>query len=187
MPKVINFTLDKIMIPLKTIIAHPWFRTWCAIPHKNNPEGCRNCEKCETEYSDFEDFFDFNAYERTHDYRIDSKSPDIFLIIRPFNLEGWSNAMKKENMYMSYAQTRNSRYWQGGLMGTLRRDCKEFCEEHINYITLEIPEATGVNLFATCRHHEFTLKKNPKYVVNKMMMVGLKTGSKLSSLLRFFE
>lgn len=187
MPKVIDFTLDKIKIPLKTIIAHPWFRKWCAIPHEDNPEGCPNCERCDSEYPNFESFFDFSAYKKIHNYRIDSSDPDIYLIIRPFDLLGWSKAMILEHRNMSETQARNSRYWQGGVMGALKRDCEAFCKENLNYITLRIPEATGVNLFATCRHHDFILEKNPKNTVNKMMMVGLKTGSKVLSLMSFFE
>ena len=187
MPKIRDYTLEKIEIPLKTIIAHPWFRRWCYIPYDNNLSGCPNCERCSNKYSNFDTMFDLSSYEKIHEYRYDSYRPDIILIIRPFKLAEWSKKMLDEHREWTQKQANNSRYWQNGLMGILRTDCKEFCNNHLNYTFLDIPEATGVNLFATCRHNRFTLKKNPTKIINKMMMVGLKKGEKLLSLMSWFD
>ena len=190
MPKVIDYTLERIEIPAHTIIAHPWFRGWCHLSYEDNPEGCPNCERCENEYGNFDTVFDLSNYKKVHAYKYysDKTDPGIWLIIRPFRFAHWSKKMASEHFNeWTQKQVENSRYWQNGLMGILNRDCDEICRLNAGYTKLRIPEATGVNLFSTCRLNGFKLEKNPKSIVNKMMMVGLKKGMRAVSLMNWFD
>jgi len=147
----------RMIIPLHTVVYDERARdgTWCMAPYPNHPKGCPNFPKC------CESRTDFNEYQ---DY-------DWFAVVEEFNLKNHAEKMKEKHQGWSERQARCVLYWQNSLRKRLREEVQKFAVPLMGDIILDIPEACGINLFATMAKHDLYLKTNPD-MVYKIMMVG---------------
>ncbi len=176
------------VIEVRKLVVDAYYQTWCCIPYPGNPDGCPAVyttkrriplEQCPFDAPYLLDFVDLSAYERK-DPRCsevlvlkDGFEPSIWLLVRRFDLEGQRLRMKKKHGDWSDKMCRNSRYWQKRVRRNLKADSNSL-KWRIPFPTVMIirPEAHGVNLFATCRHHGLTLKPNPLEEAYLMYMVA---------------
>lgn len=151
------------IVELKDVVIDERARNgvWCQLPYPNHPRGCPNYgrrDTCPPRAPRFEDLL----------------QPPFWLVAYPFDLRGHAEMMKEKHPKWSERQARCVLYWQGRVRKYLRlaiRDLREKLGD--DYIILEIPEANGVNCFATCAKVGLYLKRNPD-LVWKMMIVGRK-------------
>jgi len=145
--------------------------TWCLLPYGKkidrrgrevwrHPKGCPNWnkkDKCPAHAPHFEDV----------------AIPPYWLVQVPFNLREHHARMREKHPDWSEAQVRCILWWQTGVNARLKRLAKEVRDSLPGKnILLEVPEANGVNLFATCARVGLMLKANPTNVAHKMMIVG---------------
>ena len=82
--------------------------------------------------------------------------------------------MKKRHPEWSEPQCRNLLYWQKTVNKNLREKAKQYLgslkEEDMRLI--EVPEATGINVFQTCANAGIYLEKNPGKQVTKIMLIA---------------
>jgi len=148
-------------LKLHRVISHPKVMDMCKIPYHGNPKGCPMYDKrsrCPPRTKMFDEII----------------VPPYFLIIQDFDLETQMKKMKDRHSDWSDKQCANTRYWQKGFDGSIKREADQFITEEMkDGVILVRPEAYGVNLFATCAHHGIILKRRyPLKVVKKMVMVG---------------
>jgi len=134
--------------------------TWCQAPYPNHKKGCPNFPKCIEERPRFKAYQGYTWYAVTEE----------------FDLAAHAEKMKAKHPHWTNRQCRNLLYWQGGVRKRLRIKAEGFCYSSTD-VLLDIPEANGVNVFATMAKHGVFLKANPDYVT-KVMLVGkiLKNG-----------
>lgn len=130
---------------------------WCAIPYPNHPKGCPNISKC------IEKRNDFNFWNELEWYAIMEK----------FDLKSHSEKMKLKHPNWTERQCRNLLYWQGGVRKRLREKTFDFANADRNTVVLlDIPEASGVDVFETMKDHGIILERhNPDNII-KIMFVG---------------
>lgn len=134
--------------------------TWCTMSypptHKN---GCPNFPKCIEKRPDFKDLPEKQWYA----------------VIEEFNLLEFANRRKtlakEKGKTISRWQARNRRHWQNSVVSKLKKRAKKFAYPVLGDIVLDIPEANGVNVFATMAKQGIHLKSDPDYVY-KIMFVG---------------
>ena len=129
--------------------------TWCKAPYPDHPRGCPNFPKCCEKQPDFKDFEGY----------------DWFAVIEEFDLKAHAEKLKEKHPGWTERQARCVLYWQNSVRKRLREKTAKFAVPLFGDIILEIPEACGVNLFATMAKHDLFLKTNPD-IVYKIMMVG---------------
>uniref|UniRef100_A0A6M3X5Z6 Uncharacterized protein n=1 Tax=viral metagenome TaxID=1070528 RepID=A0A6M3X5Z6_9ZZZZ len=146
-----------MIVPLHTVIYDERARdgTWCMAPYPNHPKGCPNFPTCCESRSDFKEFQGY-AW---------------FAVIQEFDLKAHAERMKEKHPGWSERQARCVLYWQNSLRKRLREEAQRFAVPLTGDIILDIPEACGVNLFATMAKHGVFLKANPDQVI-KIMLVG---------------
>ena len=138
---------------------------WCRLPYLNHPKGCPNYGKKKTCPPFSKPFYDL-------------VEPPIFLVIQPFNLEAQAKRMKERHPRWSDRQCRNLLYWQKGVIKSLKEEANAFIESQDNdLILVEVPEANGVHVFKTCENVGIILERNPRKVVNKIMIIGKRKNS----------
>jgi hypothetical protein len=144
------------MIRLETVIYDKRARdgTWCKLPYPNHPNGCPNFPLCPNKYQDLSEL----------------NNIDWYAVIEEFDLKAHAESMKARHPDWTDRQCRNLLYWQNGV----RKRLREKAYRNANGgIVLEIPEACGVNLFATMSRVGIRLKRNPD-LIKKIMLVGLR-------------
>lgn len=146
------------MIKLPRVIydKRAWDGTWCKLPYPGHPKGCLNFPKCPQSHIDFQD----TSKIWTHWYAV----------IEEFDLEAQALEMLREHPLWSERQCRNLLYWQKGVMKRLRE--KALADWRPGDVILEIPEATGVNVFETMAEVGIHLQRNNIRVVKKIMLIG---------------
>lgn len=111
---------------------------WCRLPYPGHPRGCPNynqSEKCPPKAPRAQDIFNLDQ--------------SLYLVHSEFDLLAHASRMQNRHPHWSDRQCRCVLYWQG----TSRRQLKDRCwqaswtDEKLIY-TL-IPEAMGVNIYAT--------------------------------------
>jgi len=135
--------------------------TWCRLPYPNHRRGCPNFgkkDKCPPRAPRFEDIV---------------RAP-YWLVAQSFDLKAHAERMKRKHPHWSERQARCVLYWQGTVNKALREWASLLWKElGDDYMVVKIPEANGVNLFATCAKIGIHLKRNPD-LVWKMMIVARK-------------
>lgn len=134
--------------------------TWCCLPYPNHPKGCPNFPKCRDKYPDFKTLEGYKWYA----------------IVEEFDLKAHAERMKKKHPNWTPRQCRNPLYWQNGVRKKLRERAIKFCEEKKflgdNFsILLEVPEASGIDVFATMEKVGLKLERYPN-IVRKIIFVG---------------
>lgn len=145
-----------MIIDLDKVVYHPHARSgqWCTLPYPGHPKGCPNFPRCIDQRKDFRDY---------------STSIKWKAVVVDFDLKDHAMKMKLNHPWWSEKQCRNVLYWQNKVRAELKWRCREIAGP--NDIILDIPEACGVNLFMTMKHHGIYLKPRPD-LVRKIMMVG---------------
>ena len=129
--------------------------TWCMLPYPNHPKGCPNFPKCPSEH------LDFRAYQYY----------EWFAVVEEFDLGAHAQRMKDKHPGWTRRQCRNLLYWQGGVRKRLREKAQAQAEEIKAHIILQIPEATGVDVYKTMKEHGLELRPDPD-IVYKIMILG---------------
>lgn len=111
---------------------------WCRIPYEGHKKGCPNYGKkddCPPKAPFIKDFLD--------------TSKPMYLVNSVFNVEAHAIKMKQKHPEWSVKQCRCLLYWQG----TSRKQLREkvaFAQRRLEVDTvLYVPEAMGVNVYAT--------------------------------------
>ena len=124
--------LNKIIITAKT-----W--DWCQIPYPNHPKGCPNYNKkagCPTTVKMFDEIFDMDE--------------PIYLVHSHFDLTNHIAKMLKRHPKWSDRQLRNCLYWQPKSRSDLKgKILLALMKVGLNYMSIQCPEAMGINLYAT--------------------------------------
>ena len=134
--------------------------TWCCLPYPpNHDDGCPNFPKCINERPDF----------------LSLPPRNWFAIVEEFDLKAHADERrriaKEQGKTISRWQARNRHFWQKKVVAKLKKKAEAFCAPLMGDILLDIPEACGVNLFATMAKHGVFLKADPD-LVRKIMLVG---------------
>lgn len=149
-----------MIIPLQTVVYDERARdgTWCRLPYPpNHQNGCPNYPKCIEKREDFRDLGDY----------------DWYAVIEMFDLRSHDIKMGLKHGWKSRFQRRNRRHWQKQGVSKLHNKAKKFAYGRLgSTIILDIPEANGVNVFATMAKHGIFLSSDPD-LVYKIMMVGV--------------
>lgn len=147
---------DQHIIPLQDVIFDIRSRngTWCMLSYPGHPHGCPNFPDCMRERPSFKTYQGYKWYA----------------VLEEFDLTEHAEKMKEKHPGWSDRQARCVLYWQNGVRKRLRDKAKAFCYSKDDII-LDIPEANGVNVFATMAKHGVFLKANPDQVI-KIMLVG---------------
>lgn len=145
------------MIPLETIVYDERARNgvWCRAPYPGHTKGCPNFPDCVKQHPDFKTLPD----------------REWFAVVEDFDLKAHAERIKAKHPGWSERQARNVLYWQNGVRRQLRDKALKEYQPLSGDILLTIPEACGVNVFATMTKHGLVLKKNPD-TVHKIMLIG---------------
>ena len=130
---------------------------WCRLPYHGHPKGCPNWPGCIRSRPDF-------AEIKKDDY-------EWFAVVERFDLKAHSAKMKDKFPQWTERQCRNPLYWQSGVRKRLKEKAKTLIAN--DSILLDIPEACGINMFATMDLVGVELVMNPD-LVQKIMIVGRK-------------
>ena len=147
--------MEREMIPLKEIVYDARSRNglWCCLPYPGHPKGCPQFPKCpalQVDFLEVKDCYDWVA------------------VIEDFNLKSYADERKKLHPEYSERQARNLLYWQGGVRSRLKKKAYSIP----GALVLEIPEASGINVFETMDLVGLHLMRNPD-IVHKIMFVGV--------------
>jgi hypothetical protein len=147
--------------------------TWCTLPYPRHPHGCPNYPEC------VEGQPSLTQLEAIHPYA------KWYAVIEEFGLKDFSERMKQQHPDWSDRQSRCVLYWQASVRkrllrkmryyaGKLVEDNPDLCGKPLDI--LHIPEASGVNVFATMNRVGIVLMKNPD-LVRKIMFIGFRRES----------
>ena len=113
---------------------------WCQMPYPDHPKGCPNFgqqDRCPPKAPHVSDYFDL--------------SRPLYLVNSEFDLDAHARRMAKEHPHWTARQCRCVLYWQS----TSRRHMRERAKAVMTWLGLnamaEVPEAMGVNVYATAR------------------------------------
>ena len=134
---------------------------WCQLPYPGHPKGCPNYGKKE-------------GCPPSSEIFSENYQPPYYLISETFDIESHIQKMKKRHPEWSEPECRNLLYWQKTVNKNLREKAKQYLgslkEEDMRLI--EVPEATGINVFQTCANAGIYLEKNPDKQVTKIMLIA---------------
>jgi len=160
------------VVELREIVTDPRARdgTWCQLPYPNHIKGCPNYPLCITKREPFESFrekYEWHAYYTW------------------FDIEAWAEKRKKDaenrGTPITEKQARIVYLWQGHVESEIRKRIINDMGE--GDILLEVPEAYGINMFATMKKVGISLKADYSKMVCKIMLLGK---NKRSSTLEMF-
>lgn len=146
-------------IPLTEVVYDKRARdgTWCCLPYPNHPKGCPNFPKCMKDRPDFKTL----------------PNKKWIAVLEKFDLKAHAERMKEKHPKWSERQARCVLYWQNSLRKRLREKAMKLYYPLRGDIFLDIPEANGINVFATMAKHGIYLRTDPD-LVYKIMLVGIK-------------
>ena len=149
--------MKQFVYPLKDVVYNRDARgPWCAIPYPGHPRGCPNLSNgCTMKRPDFILIRD--------DY-------DWYAVVEEFDLLSHAKKMLEKHPGWTDRQCRNPLYWQGGVRKRLREKAQSVAVT--DSIILDIPEASGVEVFETMARIGIALEKTPN-LVRKIMFVGV--------------
>ena len=151
------------MMPLDEVVFDIRARNgeWCMAPYPGHPRGCPNYPACVKEHPNFKTL----------------PPRKWFALVEDFDLKAHAEKMKAAHPDWTERQARCVLYWQNGVRKRLSEKALKEYRPLEGDILLTIPEACGVNVFATMAQHGLILKKNPD-VVHKIMLIGKIGGNK---------
>jgi hypothetical protein len=147
---------------------------FCAHPYEGHPHGCPNWPQCPND----EDRFTLQELKD-----IEAKY-DKFAIVEEFDLKAHAQAMKLKHPTWSERQCRCLLYWQNGVRKRLLTKAMDFLfKSNRSSILLSIPEASGINVFATMEKAGIIIEKHPNTVKKVMLVWNYKEIASLANLL----
>ena len=150
-----------MIIPLNEVVYDQRARdgTWCTLPYPpNHDKGCKEYPKCINNRPDF-----LSLNYRQWD-----------AVIETYDLHSHSMRMHHKHGWTSRWMLRNRRHWQKQVVAKLLKKAEAHAKSKLGQtIILDVPEACGVNVFATMAKHGIYLKTDPD-LVYKIMFVGIK-------------
>jgi len=130
--------------------------TWCKLPYPNHPRGCPNFPQCPESQPNFIDIQNQYVW---------------YAVLEEFDLVTHAEKMKRKHPNWSERQCRNLLYWQNSVVKRLKAKVQSYKSDESDII-LEIPEASGINIFETLSQVGVILQRNhPNYIV-KIMLLG---------------
>ena len=174
-------------IPLNEVIYDSRARdgTWCTLPYPGHKKGCPNFPKCINNRTDFRKFVGYKWWAVVEEFDLLTHAMKMYNnsvkrrkeAIQKYLVDGMTQeeAEKKAPKEWTDRQCRCVLYWQGGVRSRLFKKAEKLLEElggPEGGMILTIPEANGVNVYATMAKHGLYLKANPNYVY-KIMLVGI--------------
>lgn len=142
-------------------------RKWCCLPYPEHPKGCPNYglhASCPPNVVTVDKFINLNS------------SATRFIIVR-FDLASHVEKMKRLHPKLSDRQARCLLYWQPKVRTLQKRLIGLWLDDYAkpeNYVFTLIPEAMGVNVFATLDKLSVTYERQPVNYVTKVALVGEK-------------
>ena len=152
-----------IKLPDVVYDVHAKDGTWCTLPYPDHPKGCPNFPECPRNQPDFKGLQQFHEW---------------YALTEEFDLATHAEKMKKKHPSWTERQCRNLLYWQGTLRSQLR--LRAYVWKEPDDILLQVPEASGVNVFATLSQVGIILQRqHPNYIVKTMLVGKLKSQRRL--------
>lgn len=129
--------------------------TWCTLPYPGHRKGCPNFPECPAKHPDILKLNGLSWYAITEE----------------FNLQAHAEKMAESHPEWTERQCRNLLYWQGGVRKRLKKKAfREF--DQWSDVLLEIPEASGVNVFETMAHVGVRIQRHKPSRITKVMFIG---------------
>lgn len=150
-----------LVLKLNEVVVDYRSRSWCKLPYPDHPNGCPNYGKkknCPPKAPLFEKIV----------------KPPFTLVGVKFDLEQHVKKMKEKHPEWSERKAKCLLYWQKKVDRQLREACEKIASTIPNSRIVYLPEATGINVFETCRKHGLILERNPKRSVWKIAIIGIK-------------
>jgi predicted metal-binding protein len=139
-------------------------REWCKLPYPGHPYGCPNygnSDECPPTVKRVEEVFNL--------------SHPHYFATETFNLNAHALHLSRLHPDWTEKQCRCCLYWQGGVRKRLKQQCLNFInQQSLSYTFTLIPEAMGVNVFRTAAKIGLKLYRNPKTIVHKIALIGVK-------------
>ncbi len=160
---------NRLVLPIEELVVDYRTRAWCKLPYPGHPEGCPNFGKkeiCPPRAPLIEQVI----------------KPPFFLVGVKFNLKKHTERMKRKHPDWSKRKARCLLYWQKKVNKRLRELSEKVSSNIPDSKIVYIPEATGVDVFETCRKNGLTLDKNPDEIVWKIAIIGKKRSCKNSKI-----
>ena len=163
-----NSVLPPYIVPVAKLVLSDQVGEWCKLPYPGHPKGCPNygkADRCPPLAPHVSDFFDVSG--------------PLYLVHSEFDLAGHQAKMKAANPKWSDRQCRCVLYWQP----SSRKQLKARTTEAMRLTGLDgvamVPEAMGVNVYATARVSGLALEpirglKTCRHVA----LIGVKRGVK---------
>lgn len=142
-------------------------RRLCRRPYAGHPSGCPNFgvrEKCPP--------------QAKHIMEVLDCSEAVWLVAKSYDLDAHEQRVRIAHPDWSVRQLRNPRHWQSLVMARLRQVSREVSKKFYggSGVVVEIPEAHGVNVTATCAgvgiNLEWPTDTTGFHLVWKVMLVG---------------
>jgi hypothetical protein len=125
------------------------------LPYPGHTRGCPNFPKCPREHPDIRKLKGFTWYAVTEE----------------FDLLAHSKKMAKAHPQWTERQCRNLLYWQGGVRKRLKEKALEQFDPSTD-VLLEIPEASGVQVFKTMASVGIQIQRSKPGRIIKVMLIG---------------
>ena len=132
--------LPRWIYPVKRLIISNQVGEWCQMPYPDHPKGCPNfgkADKCPPEAPTVGDYFDLSS--------------PLWLVHSEFNLADHIGRMQEKHPQWSLKQCRCVLYWQSTSRKQLKNRIKEALSMTGANGSAMIPEAMGVNVYATAK------------------------------------
>lgn len=140
-------------------------RGLCQQPYPNHPKGCPNYDKRAT----------CPPQAPLLGQVLDLQHP-IYLVYNRFDLASHVRRMFEKHENWSQRQLECCLYWQGTARKQLKRGLARAREElyrhHLNWVTLTVPEACGVNVSATMLQLGIELEWPPRQYAYQVALIG---------------
>lgn len=124
---------------IKKLVVSPKAREWCLLPYPGHPRGCPMFGRkptCPPQAPMIQDFLD--------------PSKSLYIVWAEFNLAAHAQRMKQAHPNWSERQCRCLLYWQQGVRAELRHNVQAAMMMTGTTEATLVPEAMGVNVYATC-------------------------------------
>jgi len=135
-----NTNLPPWVYPVKRLVISDRVGKWCQLPYPRHPKGCPKYgvdNKCPPKAPTIKDFFDL--------------SRPLWLVHSEFNLGNHILKMEKKHPKWTLRQCKCVLYWQQTSRSQLNQRILEALLHTGAMASATIPEAMGVNVYATAR------------------------------------
>lgn len=149
-------------ISFSAVIFNPKVRLLCKLPYPNHPKGCPNYgikKDCPPKAKFFHSIL----------------MPPFTLVGVRFNLKEHIEKMRQKHPEWTYRQLKCLLYWQNHVNKLLSEVCEKILSSKGNdFTSVYSPEATGIDVFVTCKNIGIRLVRHPRKYVWKVAIIGKK-------------